>query len=118
MNVVDQLLTINKFSRPGSLRKGTHAAVVHWTNAPGQKSRNTGIFYEGRKLGKDGYGSAHRGLDFDGSVYRWIPDEELAYAVGSSDIDKESGKIYTDLARSLFGAYCNPNTSPNWLTLH
>ena len=117
MNLINELITVNPFSRPGNPRRGVHALVVHWTNAPGQKASQVRSFYESRKLGKDGYGSAHRGIDFDGSVHVWVPDEEIAYAVGSSAVDPASGKVYTDLARQLFGTYCSPNSSPNWLTM-
>jgi N-acetylmuramoyl-L-alanine amidase len=103
------------------MRQGTNALICHWTATPGQGCEGVRNFYESRKLGQDGYGSAHRGIDFDGTIHQWIPDEEIAYAVGSSQVDPASGKIYTDLAEQLFGAYAPrtlpATTSPNWVTL-
>ncbi len=55
----------------------------------------------------------------DGSILRAIPENEVAYAVGSEQIDPASGKIYTDWARAKFGEHAtNPATlSPNPVTL-
>jgi N-acetylmuramoyl-L-alanine amidase len=115
MNISEHLLPINLFSRPGLKRRGTHFLVIHWTAKAKQPAVDVQSYYATLK---NIYGSAHYGIDFDGTIYRWIPEDELAYGVGSSQADPASGKIYTDLARSVFGNYASINSSPNWLCIN
>ncbi len=118
MTIVDELIDPNPYSRPGFQLRGVWALIVHWTAAPGQTSKDVRVYYQGRARGNDGYGSAHVGIDPDGSIHRWVPETEVAYAVGASGhIDPTSGKLFTDQAREIFKAYATPNTSPNFVTL-
>ena len=84
-----------------------------------QKAIETRNYFENRKLGKDGYGSAHYIIDCDGSIIRCIPETEVAWHVGSSQVDPASGRIYTDWAREKFGEHrCDPTTvGPNVCTI-
>jgi N-acetylmuramoyl-L-alanine amidase len=115
MNIIEDLLTINEYSRPGRKLKEVKGIVLHWTGNPGASAKANRDFFESRKTGAQGYGSAHYIIDLDGSIIRDIPDDEVAYHCGSSQVDPASGKIYTDLARKFFGDYClNPSgNSPN-----
>ena len=76
-------------------------------------------YFESRKDGKNGYGSAHFIVDLDGTILQCIPNDEIAFHVGSSQVDPVSNKIYTDLAREKFGVYAVDyvHQSPNSLTL-
>ena len=117
MTIHDNLLPINPYSRPGKKRKGTLALCVHWTGIPHQRIEVVTKYFKNRASGRYGYGSAHYGIDLDGAVYQWIPEDEVAYAVGSSIPDPQSGKVYTDTARSIFGSYASPSSSPNWVSI-
>jgi N-acetylmuramoyl-L-alanine amidase len=119
MNITDQLLTLNPFSRPGKARSQVEALVMHWTGVPNQPAMVVRNFFENRKKGKDGYGSAHYIIDPSGIILRCIPEDEVAYHVGSEQADPTSGKIYTDWARDHFGvAFCDPKTiGPNICTI-
>lgn len=119
MKITDALLTVNPFSRPGTLRGQLQALIMHWTAAPRQPAMATRDFFESRKLGQLGYGSAHYIVDCDGSIIRCIPESEIAFHVGSDQPDPGSGRIYTDWARAKFGEHAtNPDTmSPNAVTL-
>jgi N-acetylmuramoyl-L-alanine amidase len=115
--MTDNLLTVEKYSRPGILLTQVMGLVVHWTAMPGQSPSGVRMFYESDEAAENHYGSAHYGVGIDGEVQRWIPEDEVAYHVGSSIVDPASGRIYTDLARQLFPGYCEPTTSPNHVTL-
>jgi N-acetylmuramoyl-L-alanine amidase len=117
VNIKNSLLTLNKYSRPGTIRPKTFALIMHWTGVPMQSAKDVRRFFENRKDGKNGYGSAQYIVDLDGSIVRCIPDIEFAYHVGSDKNDPASGKIYTDWARSKFGIYASNNITPNACTI-
>ena len=97
-----KLLTINPYSRVGKNLKGIKGIVVHWvanTNSTGIANRN---FFENRKLGKEGYGSAHYIIGLKGETIQCIPDNEIAYHVGA--------KSYTMLAQKRFNSIPNSYT--------
>ena len=115
--MTENLLSINEFSRPGKKLSEVLGIVMHWTANPNVSAENNRLYFDSRKNGKLGYGSAHYIIGLSGEVIRCIPDQEVAYHVGSSQIDPASGKIYTDLARERFGAYASTNNSPNNCTI-
>jgi N-acetylmuramoyl-L-alanine amidase len=118
MNIVENLLTINSFSRPGWRLPQVLAIVYHWTANPGASAAANRNFFESRKEGRDGYGSAHYIIGLKGEIIRDIPEREVAFHVGSSQIDPASKKVYTDLARDLFGPLMtSPKSSPNFATI-
>jgi N-acetylmuramoyl-L-alanine amidase len=119
MTLTERLLTVNPFSRPGTQRGEVQALIMHWTAVPLQPAWAVRNYFESRKAGKDGYGSAHYIIDQDGSIIRCIPEAEIAFHVGSNQPDPASGRIYTDWARAKFGEHAtNPTLeSPNACTL-
>jgi N-acetylmuramoyl-L-alanine amidase len=119
MTVVENLLTVNDYSRPGRQHAKVLALIMHWTAVPNQAAIEVRNFFESRKSGTLGYGSAHYIVDLGGTIIRCIPEAEVAYHVGSTELDPASKKIYTDWARTKFGTFAsNPETSsPNGCTL-
>ena len=119
MKIEDNLLTINPYSRSGKALKTVKAIVIHWLANPWQSATNCRNFFESRKDGKQGYGSAHYIIGLDGYITQCIPESEVAYHCGSSQKDPVSGKYYTDLARTKFGTYAIDyvNNSPNMATI-
>lgn len=119
ISCTENLLTINPYSRSGKKLVGVQALVIHWTGSPGQGVSGVQAYFEGRKAGKDGYGGAHYTIGLGGEIVRMIPETEVAYHCGTSQIDPVSQKMYTDLARSKFGKYAVDfkNLSPNMVTL-
>jgi N-acetylmuramoyl-L-alanine amidase CwlA len=97
--IKEKLLTPNEWSRPQRLMEGVKGIVLHWTADPGASDLNIYNYFEGRKLGECGYGSAHYVVGLDGEILHMIPDNEMAYHVGS--------KTYTEYALKKFGTYPN-----------
>jgi N-acetylmuramoyl-L-alanine amidase len=119
MKIIEKLLTVNPYSRPGRPLGAVKAVILHWTGAPLQRAINTwGYFDTGCPRDKH-YASAHYIIDLDGTIYHAIPDNEVAYHCGSSQPDPKSGRIYTDWARAKFGPYADmPSiSSPNNCTI-
>lgn len=91
--IKQKLLTKNKWSRPARKLNPVKAITLHWTAGPRDTPEGVFSWFENRKKGKTGYGSAHYCVGMDGHILQFLPDEELAYHVGS--------KTYTDYGLSL-----------------
>lgn len=123
--MVNRYLTENPYSRPGRRLVGVKAIVMHNTGVPRQSAQAVRQFYEQRKNGKTGYGSAHAVIGLKGEVIRLMHTYEMAYGCGIPDFeachkDPDSGRFYTDYARRQFGEYAIDfrHKSPNQCTLN
>lgn len=103
----ENLLPVTKWARSGKKLHRVEAVVVHWVAAPGQTPEQVRKFWAQRE---GSYGSGHYVVGNDGRVVQTIPDDEVAWHVGSS-------KGYTDLAKELFGHHYTSVSTPNWVTL-
>lgn len=111
--ITDMLLTPNKWSRPQTKLKSVKGVVVHWVANPGSSAKGNRNYFENRKSGTNGFGSAHYIIDLDGSVIRCLPDTEIAYHVGSS-LPYKSGstQIYTPEAWLYLNSNSNKKVKP------
>lgn len=119
MEIKKDFLTLNDYSRPGKKLKEVKAIVLHWTANPYADAKDNRDFFENRKTGMGGYGSAHYIVNKDGLILQCIPTDEIAYHCGSGKTDPKSGKLYTDYAREKLGHYCSNGLreSPNFCTI-
>ena len=117
MQIIHDFLTINEYSRPGCRIRELLGIVIHWTANPAANAKQNRDFFENKKTGMSGYGSAHYIIDQNGIIIAAIPEDEVAYHCGSSNKDPASGKVYTDEARRRFGKYASESSSPNLCTL-
>ena len=117
MQVIHDFLTINEYSRPGKRLREVLGVVIHWTAAPQQTAAEVRAFFESKKTGMSGYGSAHYIIGQNGIIIAAVPEDEVAYHCGTSEKDPASGKVYTDEARRRFGKYASENSSPNLCTI-
>jgi N-acetylmuramoyl-L-alanine amidase len=116
LKVIDDLLDVDEYARPGKVRKETRMIVLHWTAAPNQKAKDTIQYWRTGKTRK-AYGSANYVIEVGGDVYRAVPSKEVTYHCGSSQVDPASRKVYTDWAREKLGAYASTSNSPNNCTI-
>jgi N-acetylmuramoyl-L-alanine amidase len=119
VNIIEKLLTINAYSRPGRRLAECRAVILHYVGIPGQRALTTWNYFETTCPRDKHHSSAHYIIGLDGTIYHSVPDNEVAYHCGSSTIDPATGKIYTDWARQKFGPYVlDPTkTSPNNCTI-
>lgn len=117
MKIIKDYISPNEYSRPVKKLSAVKALVMHWTGAPQQKAVDTRDFFENKKTGMGGYSSAHYIVDLNGDILAVVPESEVAYHCGTMRTDPESKKIYTDYARSKFGAYASEYSSPNNCTI-
>jgi len=99
VNVSKVYLPKNEYSRPGTLLKEVRGLALHWVGNPGTSAIFNRNYFELRKNGALGYGSAHFVVGLEGEVIQCMPEEEMAYHVGAIQ--------YTDFARNRFGDYPN-----------
>ncbi|MFD0587841.1 N-acetylmuramoyl-L-alanine amidase [Paenibacillus sp. GCM10027627] len=111
--IVEQLLTPNKFSRPQLTIRKIKGIVIHWVANPNTSAKNNRDFFESRKGGLKSFGSAHEIIDLDGDVVLCIPKNELAYHAGSA-LPYKSGstQIYTPLAWERLNTNLPRNIKP------
>lgn len=102
MNIKEMLLTPNPYSRPQKKLSKVSAVVWHWVANPNSTATGNRNFFENRKSGKSNYGSAHYIIDLDGTIIRCLPENEMAYHVGS--------KTYTKRALNELSSYPNGTT--------
>lgn len=81
--IVDKWITPNRWSRPQTRVNKIKAIVIHWVAVSNGRAQGVYNFFEGRKYGISGFGSAHETIDLNGDVWRMIPPNELAYHVGA-----------------------------------
>lgn len=94
----EKLLTPNQWSRPQRPLEQVRGIALHWVGNPNTSAEFNWRFFEARKNGLDGYGSAHYIVD-PHEVIRCIPEHEMAYHVG--------GEQYSEEALRRWGPYPN-----------
>jgi len=113
LEVKQRLLTLNPWSHPGTPIGKIRGLVLHWTENAGKDALYNWRFFESRKAGNLGYGSAHFIVDLNGAVYCIIPTTEVAYHAGPTAATLPE-------ARKLYGSYPNGHligielTHPDW----
>jgi N-acetylmuramoyl-L-alanine amidase len=101
MEIKNEILTVNKFSRPGTPLKKISGIVIHWTGNAGSTAMANRNYFENLKdqAGNGIFASAHFIVGLPGEVIQCIPENEIAYHAGA--------QIYTPLALNYLGTYPN-----------
>lgn len=119
LQIVDLPLPINEFSRPGRKMESISGLVYHYVGVRHQRPMSVWNYFAKDIPQKKEYGSAHYCIAPDGHIFRFIPDDEVAYHCGTNKKDPASQRIYTEWARQRFPQNTlNPDrTSPNFCTI-
>jgi N-acetylmuramoyl-L-alanine amidase len=105
VKIIEKLLTVNQYSRPGRPLGEVRGIILHNGGIAGQRAPVIYNYFNDDCPRLKHYSSSQYGIDIDGTVYRWVPDNEVAYHCGTENPDPASGRVYTDWARSVFGRY-------------
>ena len=86
MVTLENILTVNPYSRPGRpLSGGVKGIVLHWVANPKTTAIQNRNYFEGLKQQaniKNGrYAGAHFIIGLEGEVIRCVPENEMAYHV-------------------------------------
>jgi N-acetylmuramoyl-L-alanine amidase CwlA len=95
-----KLLTPNKYSRPQTALHKIKGLIMHWVANPQTSAEFNRNYFEMRKNGKLGYGSAHLIVGLTGEIIQCIPLDEVAHHAGPTSKT-------TDEAKKVFGDYPN-----------
>lgn len=95
MKITQRLLTPNEYSRPQKPIKELLGIVIHWTANPYANAEQTRFFFEAKKTGMGGYGSAHYIIGQNGEIIQCIPTNEIAYHCGTNQKDPKSNQFKT-----------------------
>jgi N-acetylmuramoyl-L-alanine amidase len=111
MEIKQNLLPINRFSRPGTLLKDICGIVLHWVGNPKSTALGNRNYFENLKLQpyeteedvkKARFASAHFIIGLQGEIIQCLPENEMAYHVGAKEYKPDVGKY--------LGAYPNNST--------
>lgn len=93
--IQDRLLTLNRWSRPGTKLKAVKGIIIHWTanESYGADAEANRRFFENRKAGNTGTGSTQFIVD-DKEILRCVPEDEVTYQVGAKSYKKEALQKY------------------------
>lgn len=88
--IIEDLLEVNDFSRPGTELKRVKNVFVHYTANPGTSAAQNRSYFANLPLTKERSASAHLIIGYDGEVIQCIPFDEQAYAVRTRNDDSIS----------------------------
>ena len=102
--IIEQLLTVNPYSRPKTAWKKVNNIVVHYTANPGTSAENNRNYFEGLADSGATYASSHFVIGLEGEIIQCVPLDEISYCSNHRNEDTvaievchpdESGK-FTD----------------------
>ena len=86
MDIIKELLTPNRYSRPQTPLKRVSKIAVHYVANPMSSAINNRNYFESLKVGKKNnqgnstYGSSHYIIGLNGEIIQCVPENEVAYA--------------------------------------
>ena len=84
MEITDMLLTVNRYTRPGTRRTKTTKVAVHYVANPGTSARANRNYFENCRLTKKSV-SSHFIIGLNGEIIRCVPEEEIAYCTNAAN---------------------------------
>lgn len=93
LDLIVDLLTINDYSRPGTIRERTNGIVIHYVANPGSTAEQNRNYFESLKDTKERKASSHFIVGLDGEIVQCIPSNEVAYASNQRNDDTISIEV-------------------------
>lgn len=84
MTIIDKLLTINRYSRPGTKRTRTTKIAVHYVANPKSTAIANRNYFENCRI-TEKYVSSHYIIGLDGEIIRCVPEDEIAYCTNAAN---------------------------------
>jgi len=102
--LIQAWLNHNRYSRPGKSMGELQGIVIHWVGNPNTSARNNRDYFNGLQ---GAYASSHEIIGLEGEVVLCIPENEVAYHVGSKTYTRECLERVGDSPNyHLYGIEC------------
>lgn len=88
--IIEDLLEVNDYSRPGTRLKKVKNVFVHYTANPRTSAAQNRSYFANLPLTQERSASAHLIIGYDGELIQCIPFDEQAYAVRTRNDDSIS----------------------------
>lgn len=85
--IVQDILPINEYSRPGITLSEVNGVVVHYTGNPGTTAEQNRSYYKNLAETKETYASNHFVIGMDGKIIQCVPLYEIAYCSNQRNDD-------------------------------
>lgn len=113
--ITQNLLTINKYSRPAIKINTIKGIVVHYTASPMGTAIANRNYFENLKNQTTRYASAHYIVGLQGEIIQCVPENEICYHVGATTY--KTTKLGTYPNNCTIGVeMCNIDTTGNFST--
>ena len=99
MNVKQEFIKPNKYTRPGIQLQRVTAIAIHYTGDPGATAQNERDYFNGPCISAKRYASCHFCVGLNGEIIQLIPENEYAYCTCQAN------------AYSLSIETCHPDSS-------
>ena len=85
--IVQDILPVNEYSRPGIALSEVNGIVVHYTGNPGTTAEQNRSYYKNLAETKETYASSHFVIGMDGKIIQCVPLNEIAYCSNQRNDD-------------------------------
>ena len=85
--IVQDILPINEYSRPGIGLSEVNGVVVHYTGNPGTTAEQNRSYFGYLAETKEAYASSHFVIGIDGKIIQCVPLDEIAYCSNQRNDD-------------------------------
>ena len=85
--IIQDILPINEYSRPGIALSKVNGVVVHYTGNPGTTAEQNRSYYKNLAETKETYASSHFVIGMDGKIIQCVPLDEIAYCSNQRNDD-------------------------------
>lgn len=85
MNIKQDFLPVNKFSRPGTKLQQVTKVAVHYTGDPGATAQNEHDYFAGLSKSGARYVSCHYVVGLNGEIIQCIPETEWSYCTNAAN---------------------------------
>lgn len=85
LNIQEDYLTVNRYSRPGNALDKVDKVVIHYTGNPGSTAQANRDYFESLATNPVTSASSHFVIGLDGEIIQCIPLNEISYASNSAN---------------------------------
>lgn len=102
LEISQQFLTVNEYSRPGRKLSEVSGIVIHYTGNPKTTAEGNRNYFQSLAYDKSNYASAHFVVGLEGEIIQCIPLDEEAFATRTRNNDTIGIEVCHPDAEGMF----------------